>query len=155
MWNGKLASQASEYTSAVLTWVEPSGYPVSIRVVPQLDASREVVTFTGMHPEAFPARGKACLLFHRHNEHLEGLHQMVLKGELTHEDGSIVLRVSDFVTANGRTDTDAMPHAGRPLHMVQFLMLGRRKAAEYMKKRGAPWPPIPFDYIERKINEQD
>ena len=47
-----------------------------------------------------------------------------------------------------------MPHANAPLHMLQFYRLGRRKAKAYLAKRGAPWPPIPFDQIARAV-EQD
>jgi hypothetical protein len=153
MWNKPLAAQAAAYSSAILTWVEPSGYPISVRVTPQLDDVHEQVTFAALPPVAAGWRGKACLLFHRHNERLEGLHQMVLKGELAEDGGRVVFRVNEFVTANGKPDTDEMPHAGRPIHMFQFLLLGRRKAREYMTKRGAPWPPIPFDDIIRKTAE--
>jgi len=62
--------------------------------------------------------------------------------------------VTEFVTANGRTDSDEMPHAGAPLHMFQFLLLVRRKARDYMAKRGAPWPPIPFDEIAQKVSAE-
>jgi hypothetical protein len=78
---------------------------------------------------------------------------MVLKGELVEEDGVVALRVTDFVTANGQTNTDEMPHAARPIHMLQFLLLGRRRAKEYERKRGAPWPPIGYAEIERILRE--
>ena len=79
---------------------------------------------------------------------------MVLKGELMAVDGQVVLAVSEFVTANGRAGTDRMPHAGAPLHMIAFYRLGRRKAQAYLKSRGAPWPPIPFDEIRRAVMEE-
>lgn len=78
---------------------------------------------------------------------------MVLKGDLVEEDGALALKVTEFVTANGRPDTDLMPYAGRPVHMFQFWLLGRRKSKEYLAKRGEPWPPIPFDYITRAVSE--
>ena len=153
MWSKVLAAQVAAYPSGILTWVEPSGYPISVRVAPQLDEAHEQVTFGALPPVAAGWRGKACILFHRHNERLEGLHQLVLKGELAEDSGRVVFRVNEFVTANGRPDTDEMPHAGRPIHMFQFFLLGRRKAREYMTKRGSPWPPIPFDDIARKMAE--
>jgi hypothetical protein len=75
-------------------------------------------------------RGKACLLFHRHNERLEGMRQLVILGELVYEEGLLTLRVSKFVTANGRSDTDQLPHAGSPLHMLQFWWLSRLSAID-------------------------
>ena len=153
MWNKQLAQLATKYPTGVLSVADVGGYPASVRLVARLDTKRRVVTFPALPAYAQGWRGKACLLFHRHNSRLEGLHQMVLKGELEEEDGAVALRVTDFVTANGQTNTDEMPHAARPIHMLQFLLLGRRKAKEYERKRGAPWPPIDYAEIERILRE--
>jgi len=153
MWNKQLAKLATRYPTGVLTIADVGGYPASVRLVARLDTKRRIVTFPAPPPYAQDWRGKACLLFHRHNNRLEGLRQMVLKGELVEEDGVVALRVTDFVTANGQTNTDEMPHAARPIHMLQFLLLGRRRAKEYERKRGAPWPPIDYAEIERILRE--
>ncbi len=153
MWNKRLARLATKYPTGVLSLDDVEGFPASVRLVARLDAKRRVVTFPALPLYAQDWRGKACLLFHRHNSRLEGLRQMVLKGELVEEGGAVVLRVMDFVTANGRTNTDEMPHASHPVHMIQFLLLGRRKAREYERKRGAPWPPIDYAEIERLLRE--
>jgi hypothetical protein len=153
MWNKPLARLATNYPTGVLSVADVGGYPASVRLAGHLDTKRRVVTFPALPPYAQGWRGKACLLFHRHNSRLEGLHQMVLKGELVEENGVVALRVTDFVTANGRTDTDEMPHAGQPIHMLQFFLLGRRKAREYERKRGKPWPPIDYAEIERILRE--
>jgi hypothetical protein len=78
---------------------------------------------------------------------------MVILGELVSEDGLLILHVSKFVTANGRPNTDQMPHASSPFHMVQFWLLGRRNSRAYLAKRGKPWPPIPYDVIEHLLAE--
>jgi hypothetical protein len=153
MWNKRLARLATKYPTGVLSVADVEGFPASVRLAARLDAKRRVVTFPALPTFAQGWRGKACLLFHRHNSRLEGLHQMVLKGELEESDGAVVLRVTDFVTANGQTNTDEMPHAARPIHMLQFLLLGRRKAREYERKRGEPWPPIDYAEIERILRE--
>jgi hypothetical protein len=41
------------------------------------------------------------------------------------------------------------------IQMLQFLLLGRRKAKEYERKRGAPWPPIDYAEIERILREDE
>jgi hypothetical protein len=151
MWDKRLAALATSYRTGVLSWVEASGYPVSVRCSPILDEARECVVFPDLPPAAREWRGLACLLFHVHDERLEGLRQMVLKGELVSEDGTLVLKVTAFVTANGRAGTDEMPHAGAPVHMFQFYRLGRSKAKAYLAKRGEPWPPIPYAEIGRKV----
>ena len=153
MWNERLAQLATKYPTGVLSVADVGGYPASVRLPARLDTKQRVVTFPALPAYAQGWRGKACLLFHRHNSRLEGLHQMVLKGELEEVDGAVVLRVTDFVTANGQTNTDEMPHAARPIHMLQFLLLGRRKAKEYERRRGAPWPPIDYAEIERILRE--
>jgi len=153
MWNKQLARLATKYPTGVLSIADVGGYPASVRLVARLDTKRRVMTFPALPLYAQGWRGKACLLFHRHNNRLEGLRQMVLKGELVEEDGVVALRVTDFVTANGQTNTDEMPHAARPIHMLQFLLLGRRRAKEYERKRGAPWPPIDYAEIERILRE--
>jgi hypothetical protein len=152
MWSEALAAGIPDYRSAALSWVEPSGDPVSIRCRVALRQGSHVIGFTDLAPFARAWRGKACLLFHMHDERLEGLRQMVLKGVLgVAEDGALEFTISDFVTANGRPNTDRMPHASAPLHMFQFYRLGRSKANAYLAKRGAPWPPIPFEQIARDV----
>jgi hypothetical protein len=153
MWNKQLAKLATKYPTGVLSVADVESFPASVRLVARVDTKRRVVTFPALPPYAQGWRGKACLLFHRHNSRLEGLHQMVLKGELVEEGGALALRVTDFVTANGQTKTDEMPHAGQPIHMLQFFLLGRRKAREYERKRGEPWPPIDYAEIERILRE--
>ena len=78
-----------------------------------------------------------------------------LKGELVNEDGALIFKAIEFVTANGRPGTDQMAHGGAPLHMFAFYRLGRRKAKEYLAKRAQPWPPIPFAEIGRKVLAED
>src|SRR5205085_2160134 len=115
-WDKLLVPRARQYPSGVLTGVEPSGYPLSLRCTPEFDDAAEVVRLGDLPPTVVAWRGPVCLLLHRHDPHLEGLYQMVLLGELALDAGAPILRPTRFVTANGRTDTDAMPHAGRPLH---------------------------------------
>ncbi|HEY7021703.1 MAG TPA: hypothetical protein VH349_11345 [Ktedonobacterales bacterium] len=153
MWNKQLARLATKYPTGVLSVADVGGYPASVRMVARLDTKRRVVTFPALPAYAQDWRGKACLLFHRHNSRLEGLRQMVLKGELVEEGDAVALRVTDFVTANGQTNTDEMPHAERPIQLLQFLLLGRRKAREYERKRGEPWPRIDYAEIERLLRE--
>ena len=152
MWSDPLAAGIGDYRSAVLSWVEPSGAPISIRCRVRLQAASNTISFEELAPIATSWQGKACLLFHMHDERLEGLRQMVLKGELgAAADGTIEFKVTEFVTANGRPNTDRMPHASVPVHMFQFYRLGRSKANAYLAKRGEPWPPIPFEQIARDV----
>jgi len=147
-----LVARIDEYPGgAVVTRPGEDGYPVSVRCrAGRLADGRELA----LELPAFAAawRGPATLLFHRHDERLEGLAQMVLRGAIAmRPDGTTAFVVADVITANGRDDTDEMPHAGAPLHMLQFFRVGRGKARAYLAKRGAPWPPIPYDEIARRV----
>ena len=158
MADERLLALIDAYASAVLSWVEPDGYPASARCLVRREPGSERITLTSVPAVAVDRRGPACLLFHRHDERLEGLHQLLLRGALVDgfpgEDASSpAFLVTGVVTANGRDDTDAMPHASAPLHMLRFYLVGRRQAKAYLLKRGEPWPPIPFPEIDRKVRE--
>src|SRR5205085_998671 len=103
MWNKALVDRVHSYPTGILTWVEASsGYPSSVRCSIRLDEPTESAIFTSLPPAAASVRGKACILFHHHDEHLEGLRQMVLKGELADGPvGTTIFKVTEFVTANG------------------------------------------------------
>jgi hypothetical protein len=96
-------------------------------------------------------RGSASLLFHQHDEHLESLRQLLLLGVLDSTDGTLIFSIEKFVTANGRSDSDQMPHASSPLHMLKFFLNGWSQARAYIARRGKPWPPIPYDEIARSL----
>ena len=155
MARDELVARLDRYPrGAVVSHLAEDGYPESVRCrARHRPGTREV----DLELPAFAAawRGAATLLFHRHDERLEGLAQLVLRGRIEAPgDGTVVFTVADVITANGRDDTDEMPHAGAPLHMLQFFRVGRGKARAYLAKRGAPWPPIPYDEIARRVAEE-
>ncbi len=153
MWNKTLAARARAYPSGVLTLVDGAGYPLSVRCTVQFDDARELVTFTTPPPLISGRQGLANLLFHRHNAVLEEQYELMIKGELLDEGGSPVFRPTDFLTGTGSATDDQMPHATNPVQLVQFMLLGRRKAREYITKRGKPWPPIAFDDLVQALKE--
>jgi hypothetical protein len=153
MWNERLIACARAYPTGVLTIVEPSGYPLSVRCVVQFDAGPQVIVITDPPPGARAYQGLASLLFHRHNEHLENQYEMMIKGEVAAEGDRLVFRPGDFLTGTGSPTSDRMPHAGNPVQLIQFMRLGRRKAKEYIAKRGQPWPPVDFKAMLKAIEE--
>jgi hypothetical protein len=155
MWNKRLALCVRHYTSGTLTIIEPSGYPLSVRCSAQLDDTRELITFPDAPPMAMGWRGHACLLFHRHNDVLEDFYELSIRGELIEVAGILTLQPTEFVTGTGRQDTDRMPHAGAPLQLIQFMLLGQRNARKYLAKHTTPWPPIPFDDLVQAAKEVD
>jgi hypothetical protein len=152
-WNKALVACARVYSSGVLTVVEPSGYPVSVRCQVHFDDAREVVTLSGM-PAQVPGgwQGKACLLFHRHDKYLGDQHELLIKGTLNSEGDTVTFLPGEFLSGSGSQKTDTMPVSGSPMQMIQFMMLGRRKSKEYLAKRGEPWPPRPFKKMVRYLD---
>jgi hypothetical protein len=150
MWNSALASRARLYRDATLSVVEPSGYPYSVRCSAQLDEARQIVrltTVSGLAP------GPACLAFHRHDERLENQYQLLIRGQLEVDSGSVILRPTAFVTANGSSGTDRMPHAGAPLQLIRFMLLGQKQARAYLRRRKSPWPRVDFVPMLRVLRE--
>lgn len=152
MWNKSLIACARTYPSGVLTVVEDSGYPRSVRCVVDFDDVHELILFPTPPTDVVGRQGLACLLFHRHNVDLGGQRELLIKGELREEAGVLILRPDDFLTGSGRQDTDRMPYAGSPLDIIRYMMLGRRKARKYLAKRGKPWSPRPWGKMLRYLD---
>src|SRR5947209_162206 len=143
MWNKELIACARAYPSGILTAVDQSGYPFSIRCEAIFSEDRETITFKGAPPSTAGMRGMACLLFHRHREDLGDQHELMIKGELSDEDGALTFRPTGFLTGSGSDNTNRMPVSATMLERIQFMRLGQRKAREYIKKRREPWPSRP------------
>ena len=90
MWNRALAARARHYPSGVLTVVEASGYPSSVRCQTVFDDATELIRLPAVAPMAAGWRGQACLLFHRHNARLEEQYELLITGDLAEETGGLV-----------------------------------------------------------------
>ncbi len=156
MWNKALGRQIETYPTAVLSIVESDGYPSSVRCQVRAEMQLSRILIPDPPAQAKIWRGRACLLFHEHDARLESLRQMVALGNLSKEseDGAMIFLVEKFVTANGRANSDQMPHASDSVHMLKFFFIGWRNARVYLAKRGILWPPIPYDEILRLIDEK-
>lgn len=153
MWNKSLIACAQTYPSGVLTVVEDSGYPRSVRCVVEFDDDHELILFPTPPSDVVGRQELACLLFHRHNADMDGQCELLIKGELREDAGVLTLHPDDFLTGSGRQDTDRMPYAGSLLDILRYMLLGRRKARKYLAKRGEPWSPRPWGKMLRYLDE--
>ncbi len=155
MWNNELSRLIATYSSGVLSSVEKDGYPVSLRCQVHVQAEHHRIVICNPPMLAKAWRGPANLLFHEHDDRLDELRQLAVLGVLVEEGEVLYLVVETFLTANGRNDSDQMPHASSPLHMFKFFLIGWRNARRYLAKRKEPWPPIPYDEIMRLIAQEN
>jgi hypothetical protein len=136
MWD-EIVEHLGEFPTAVLTGVDDTGYPTSLRCTPEaVGPSRSLRLEL---PEAVGIQsGPACLLCHRHDEQLWNLKSFLLRGELAKEAGGWVFRPGRFVPGAG---------IGGLIALLRFVRAGRRRTRRYLQKRGLARPAVPWDRI--------
>ncbi|HYU61712.1 MAG TPA: pyridoxamine 5'-phosphate oxidase family protein [Solirubrobacterales bacterium] len=91
-WDERINELGRRYETAVLAWVGPDGFPISIRVPVRLDqrAGRIAV---GSTPAGLPiAEGRACLTAHSHGPRFEWQENFQVRGDLVRDgDGWAVV----------------------------------------------------------------
>ncbi len=132
-----IVSHLADFPSAVLTGVDATGYPFSIRCKPEPDAIKWVLRVqipenTDIQP------GPTGLLCHKHDKWLWNLKSFIVRGTLEQDAQGWILRRQQFIPGTG---------IGGVMGMAQFVRIGRRTAKRYLKKRGLARPGIPWDKI--------
>ena len=126
------------YPSAVLTGVDSTGYPFSIRCQPVPDDTGVVLRIARL-PTVDLAEGPASLLCHSHNLFLWKLRSFVVRGSLEVADGSYLFRPARFVPGIG---------VGGGPGMIRFATTKRRTANRYLKHRNLARPTIPWQQLK-------
>jgi hypothetical protein len=134
MWN-ELVKHLADFSSAVLTGVNSSGYPFSMRCEPETDASNQVLRvqvpeYTNIQP------GPAGLLCHKHDEWLWNLKSFIVRGSLERDAQGWLFRPEQLTPGAG---------IGGLIGMLKFLQNGRRTAQQYLDKRHLARPSIAWD----------
>jgi hypothetical protein len=139
MWP-EVVKRLPRFSSAVLTGLDASGDPVSLRCQPTLDHQAQVLRL--MVPDGLGmVPGPAGLLCHRHDEQLWGLKSFLLRGGLERTGHGWVFRPRQLVRGMDTT----------PVSNLRVLRNGRRTAKRYLAARGLPRPTIPWEhYTELK-----
>ncbi len=137
MWDDMVRHMVG-FSSAVLTGVDTSGYPFSMRCKPEIDASRKVLRV--QVPEYADIRpGPTGLLCHKHDEELWNLKSFIVRGTLESGSRGWLFHPQKFTPGAG---------IGGLLGMVKFLRSGRRTAQRYLDKHDLSRPNIPWDEIQ-------
>jgi hypothetical protein len=81
----------SRYPTAVLGWVGPDGFPLSVRVPVEVDPQAQRVRI-GTDPVGLPlTQGRACLTAHRHEPQFAWQENFQVRGDLVPDNGGWVL----------------------------------------------------------------
>jgi hypothetical protein len=85
-WDGRLDELARGYSSAVLTFVAPDGFPFSVRVPIAVDPQAKLVRI-GAAPVGSPLQpGIACLAAHEHDEGFTWQRNFHVRGDLVEDE---------------------------------------------------------------------
>ena len=143
MW-AEMIKRLPDYKSAVITGVDPQGYPSSVRCKPEPDAAAQVLKIQiqdGVHVRP----GPASLLCHRHDEQFWNQHSFLVWGTLERQDQGWVFHPERY-TPGAASDI---------LSLVRFVSNARRAARQYLEKRNQPRPKIPWSEIKALWAEVD
>lgn len=133
VWN-ELVQHLGKFDSAVLTWVEPSGFPFSIRCWPIVDTRKQVLLLD--LPMNMPLiSGPAGLLCHRHDERLFNQKSFLVRGAIEREDKGRSFVPYHFIPGAG---------IGGILGTIRFTSQAQRYTKQYLAARGLSRPTIPW-----------
>ena len=142
MWS-EIVKYLPEFPSAVLTAYDSDGRPFSLRCRPQPDPNFQVLRFD------FPAglnlqEGKACMLFHKHDENLWNLKSFVVQGSIYRDESGWFLQPDRFIPGMG---------IGGVSSYLSFVVNGRRNTARYLKKRGLKRPKVDWNELAQMMSQ--
>jgi hypothetical protein len=84
-WDARIGQLGSRHPDAVLSWVAPDGFPLSIRVRPEPDAVQSRVRLDPS-PAGLPiVEGCACLTAHAHGPKFEWQENFQVRGDLVRD----------------------------------------------------------------------
>jgi hypothetical protein len=90
-WDPRITELGTTYSTAVLSFVSPDGFPFAIRVPVQVDAAARWIRIDGQ-PTGVPLQpGLACLTAHIHAEEFAWQQNFQVRGDLMSVDGVWVL----------------------------------------------------------------
>jgi hypothetical protein len=85
-WDSRIGELGRRYEQAVLSWVAPDGFPLSVRLPVSLDEAGQRIHFAG-EPAGLPlAEGPACVCAHRHAPDFTWQENFQVRGDLVRSD---------------------------------------------------------------------
>ena len=90
-WDSRIEELGARYSTAVLSWVGPDGFPLAARVPVNLDRERRRIDVRAT-PAGLPiTEGRACIAAHSHAPNFTWQENFQVRGDLVREDGGWAL----------------------------------------------------------------
>lgn len=133
------------YDSAVLTYVEANGYPLSIRCQPIPDKNTKTLSLSLARGVDIPA-GEASLLCHSHDDLLNNLHSVSIRGKLDKQDSQYLFHPEELIygLGNGNFFKDVIQNA---------ILHPGRNAKRFLTKHNLERPKIDWDKLRKLADE--
>jgi hypothetical protein len=86
VWDERIDELGERYSSAVLSWLAPDGFPLAARVPVRPDPRSGRITFLGEAAGLPLFAGRACLTAHRHEPNFTWQENFQVRGDLIRDD---------------------------------------------------------------------
>jgi hypothetical protein len=132
-WDRRVEELGERYSTAVLGWVAPDGFPIAVRLPVELDQASQRIAL-GAEPEGLPlAPGRACLTAHAHGPNFEWQENFQIRGDLVREGDRWALVPQRLVGGFELPDESTMARYRRNLgKSIRFYRTRKR----ILKQRG-------------------
>lgn len=88
VWDERLEQLGRDYETAVVSWLGPDGFPLSVRLPIGVDTAAESIEI-GAEPAGLPLlEGRACLAVHRHAPDFSWQRNFQVRGNLERSDAT-------------------------------------------------------------------
>jgi hypothetical protein len=130
-WDERIEQLGSRHPTAVLSWLAPDGFPLSVRVSPRPDSVQSRISL-GPGPSGLPlTEGPACLTAHAHGPRFEWQENFQVRGDLLREDGGWALVPRNLVGGFELPDETLAARYRRNLaKSVRFYRTARKRLRE-------------------------
>jgi len=127
-WDERLDQLGDRYETAVLAWVGPDGFPISVRMPVALDRDNQRIAL-GESPAGLPiTEGRACLTAHRHAPDFTWQENFQVRGDLVRDREGWALVPRRMIGGFELPDESELAHSRRNLSKsLRFYRTARRR----------------------------
>jgi Pyridoxamine 5'-phosphate oxidase len=132
-WDERMDELGQRHDDAVLSWVAPDGFPLSVRVPISCDRSERVVRI-GAEPAGLPLiEGRASLVAHSHAPDYKWVENFQVRGDLARADGGWTLAPRKLVAGMENRDESILARYRRNFGTALRCFRNRRRFLKHQK----------------------